>query len=126
MDQDYRAPPLERLARHMGGSSDTARRYVEFPGIGVGIGDELRDRFRWNRKVRHEQLGNAGDGSDRRDVSDKIKFKIFVKRRVNRVGRSDQEQRVAVGRRTYARLGADIPTCTRSVVDDERRAEPLR
>src|SRR6516164_7892918 len=38
----------------------------------------------------------------------------------------DHEQRVAVGRCTYNRLGADIAAATRPVVDNKLLAEALR
>src|SRR5215467_8880207 len=63
---------------------------------------------------------------DRRDVADEIEVELFVQRRVDRVVPPDHEQRVAVGRRTYNRLGADIAAATRPVVDHELLAEALR
>src|SRR5262252_4986224 len=76
---------LKPLALQMGGGSDTTRRHGELAGIGLGIGDELGDRPRWNREVRYHDAGHAGDASNRRDVADKIVFEVVVERRADRV-----------------------------------------
>ena len=68
----------------------------------------------------------ADDARDRRDVADEIEIELVVERRVDRVGRSDQEQRIAVRWRTHDRLGGDIGAGARPVLDDEWLAEPLR
>jgi hypothetical protein len=52
---------LEQLARQMGGCSDITRRYGEFARVGLGMGDELGDRARWNREVRYHDFGHAGE-----------------------------------------------------------------
>ena len=70
--------------------------------------------------------GHAADARDRRDVADEIEIELVVERRVDRVRRSDQEERVAVRRRAHDRLGADIAAGARPVLDDELLAEPLR
>ena len=70
--------------------------------------------------------GAADDARDRRDVADEIEIELVVERRVDRVRRTDQEERVAVRRRTHDRLGGDIATGARPVLDDEWLAEPLR
>ena len=70
--------------------------------------------------------GCADDGCDRRDVADEIEIEFVVERRVDRVAATDQEQRVAVRRRSYDDFGADITAGTRPVLDDEWLAEPLR
>src|SRR6266436_312661 len=66
------------------------------------------------------------DSCDRRDVADEIEIEFVVERRVDRVRRACQEQRVAVRRRLHDRLGTDIAGGTRSVLDDEWLAEALR
>src|SRR5262245_49857928 len=67
----------------------------------------------------------ADDGCDRCDVADEIEIEVVVERRVDRVRRSRQEERVAVRRRLHDRLGTDIAAGTRPVLDDELLAEPL-
>ena len=71
-------------------------------------------------------IGHADDARDRRDVADEIEIELVVERRVDRVGRTDQEERIAVRRRTHDRLGGDIAAGARPVLDDELLAEPLR
>ena len=63
---------------------------------------------------------------DRRDVADKIVIQLVVERRVHRVLRSRQEERVAVGRGTHDGLGSDSAASPRPVVDDKWLAETLR
>src|SRR5262249_30353799 len=109
----------------MGGGSNTTRRHIELAGIGLGISDELGNRFCWNREIRHHELGHASDDCDRRDVTVEIETKLFVQRSVDRVCASDQEDRVAIRGRTNERLGSDILATAGSVIDDEWLAEPL-
>src|SRR5215472_22077 len=113
---------LEQLALQMGGGSDTTRRHGELTGIGLGIGDKLVDRPRWNREVRYHDVGHTGDASNRRDVAAEIETKLFVQRSTDRIYRSDEEKRIAVRERARDRLGGDIaararpsPLVTRSI-----------
>ena len=71
-------------------------------------------------------IGIADDARDRRDVADEIEIELVVERRVDRVRRADQEERVAIRGRTHDRLGGDIAAGARPVLDDELLAEPLR
>ena len=79
-----------------------------------------------NRRIYHHDVGAADDARDRRDVADEIEIELVVERRVDRVRRTDQEQRVAVRGRAHDRLGGDIAAGARPVLDDELLAEPLR
>jgi len=56
----------------------------------------------------------------------KLNLSLVVERRVDRVGRTDEEKRIAIRRSAYDRLGRDIAARTRPIVDDELLAEPLR
>src|SRR5262249_57404447 len=69
----------------------------------------------------------ADNASDRCNVADEIEVELVIERRVGRacVG-PDHEQRVAVRRRADDRLGADIATRARPVLDHEWLAKPLR
>src|SRR5262245_6701549 len=116
VDADHR---LKQLALQMGGGSDTTRRHGELAGIGLGIGDELGDRPRWNREVRYHDVVHTGDASNRCDVAAEIETKLFVQRSTDRVYRSDEEERVAIRRRTHDRFGGDIAARARPVLDDE-------
>jgi hypothetical protein len=60
------------------------------------------------------------------DVADEIEFEIFVERSVDRVRRSDTEERVAVRGRAHDRLGRDSAAGARPVLDDDLLTEPLR
>src|SRR5262249_48887510 len=62
----------------------------------------------------------------RRDVTDEIEVELVIERRVDRVGRMDQEERIAIRGRTHDRLRGDITAGARPVLDDELLAEPLR
>jgi hypothetical protein len=56
-----------------------------------------------------------------------MKLKLsFVKRCVDHVWRTDQEERMAVRGRTHDRLGADIAAATRPVFNHKRLAKSLR
>src|SRR5215475_11128571 len=85
----------------MARGTDAARRHGELARIGLGIDDELGDRIGWNRWIDHHDLGKADNARDGRDVADKIEIELFVERRIDRVCRSDEEERVAI--RPYAR-----------------------
>ena len=49
----------------------------------------------------------------------KLKLSFVVKRRITRVRKTNQEKRVAIRGRIHDRLGGDVGTCTRPVLDDE-------
>ena len=71
-------------------------------------------------------MGQADDASARRDITDKIVIELFVKRRVDRGGTADHEERIAVRRGAYDGLSTDIATASRTVLNEELLAEPLR
>src|SRR5262249_49559149 len=79
-----------------------------------------------NRWVHHHDVRSARDACDRRDIADEIEVELIVKRYIDRVWSSRQEQRVTVRGRTRDRLGADIASRARPVLDDEWLTEPLR
>ena len=74
----------------------------------------------------HHDEGTADEARDGRDVANEIEIEVVVKRRIDRVRRTDQEQRVTVRNCAHDRLGGDIAAGTRPVLDDEWLAEPLR
>src|SRR5260221_13296880 len=74
---------------------------------------------------RHDK-GTGDQARDRCDVANEIEIEIVVKRRIDRVWRTDQEQRVAVWRRTNDRLGGDIAACAWPGLNDEWLPEPRR
>src|SRR3977135_3181064 len=80
----------------------------------------------WDRWVDFHDQRYAVDASDRRNIANEIEVELIVKRRIDRIGDTAQEKRVAVCRRTHDRLGPDIAASTWPVVDDEGLAAPLR
>src|SRR6516165_2159555 len=110
----------------MGGSSDTSRCHVELAGIGLGVGDKLRnrlDRYRW---IHLHNEGLTMKARDWRDVVDQIEIELVVERGVDRVDRSGDKERVSIRRRTHDRLGADIARRARPILDDKLLPEALR
>jgi len=88
--------------------ADAWRRDVDLARISFGIGDKLAKRRggkRWTDQQHHRQPNHAGD---RRDIPDEIEIEFLVERRIDGIGRDDSQQRVAVGRGAYHRLGGDI------------------
>src|SRR5262245_9195427 len=71
---------------------------------------------------------NAGcsyKARNRSDVAGKIEIEIVVECRVDCVSGTNQEKRVAIRRRAYDRLSADIAVRAGPVLDDELLTEPL-
>src|SRR5262245_2596933 len=94
--------------------------------MGFGVGDEFGDALDWNRKIYLHGKCATADARDRRDVADEIEVELVVERRADRMCGKDKQQCMAVSRRTYNRLGRDIRTLARPVLDDEWLAESLR
>src|SRR5262252_1271301 len=117
---------FEQFARHMGGSSDTARRHGDLARIGLGIGDELGNCFGRNRWMHRYDVRLPVNACDRRDVADEIETELVIECGVDGVPTADYEQRVAVRRCAHDRLGANIAARAWSILDDERWTEPLR
>src|SRR5215472_12413478 len=67
-----------------------------------------------------------GKARDWRDVTDEVEIELVVERRIDCVRRSGPQQRIAVGRRTNDRFGADIGAPARTVLNDEWLAQALR
>src|SRR5262245_45814898 len=103
----------------MGRASDDARRKVDLARISLGISDELGDRFGGNRWMHQRDVGYDHNAGDRRYVPDEIEIEHVVERRVDRVSRLNQEERIAIRERAHDRLGADIAARARSVLNDE-------
>ena len=47
---------LEQLARDVAGGADALRRIGQLAGIGLGVGDQLLDRFRRHRRMHHQDV----------------------------------------------------------------------
>ena len=76
---------LEQLAGDVLRGPVAGRRHVDLARIGLGVGDELRNRFYWNRWIHQHYEWLANDARDRRDVADEIETEFVVERRVDRV-----------------------------------------
>src|SRR3954447_5839356 len=96
-----------------------SRRHVQLSRNGPGIGDELRDRLGWDRRIHDHDAWRAIDGGDWRDVADNIKIEIVVKSRIERLRQTDKEERITVCGRTHDRFGGNIADRTRSILDDK-------
>ena len=75
----------------------------------------------------HQQdKGPAEQARDRRDVAEKTEIEIVVKRGVDRVRRTDQQEGIAVRGRAHDDLRCDIAARAGPVLDDELLPEALR
>src|SRR5262245_40485719 len=83
------------------------------------------NRLHGDRWVNLHDERHADDAANRCDIADKIEIELLVERRVDRVGRADQQERVAVRRRIHDAFGGDIATGARPIVDDNLLTEPL-
>src|SRR5262249_35252500 len=110
----------------MGRTSHGARRNVDLAWISLGISDELGDRLGWDRWMHQHDVRHDNDAGDRRDITDEIEVELVVERRVDRVGRVDQEERIAIRGRTHDRLRGDITAGARSVFYDKLLTKSLR
>src|SRR5262245_65497748 len=109
------AQPAGQLARCSGSS----RRIIDFARASRGIGDDLGNRLSRDRWIYRHDKWCADNASDWRDIADEIVVELVVECRIDRVPCANNEQRVAVGRGTHDRLGADIAAATRPVVDNK-------
>ena len=89
------------------------------------MGDELGDGLGRERRIDDQDEGIVVDASDRDDVARDGGRALLIKRHVDGVRGRDEEERIAVVRRTRDRLQRQIAAASRPVVDDHRLAEPL-
>jgi hypothetical protein len=62
--------------------------------------------------MHHHDAGHDNNAGDRHDVAEEIEAELVVKRGIGGVGRRSQKKRVAIRRRAYDRLSADIAVRT--------------
>jgi hypothetical protein len=117
---------LEQLAGNMRRAAVAGRRHLDRARTRLRVGDELRGARHRHRRVHHHDQGFSGDARDRRDVAQEVEAEIGIERGADRVGRTDEQKRVTVGRRPHDRFGGDIAGAARPVLDHERLAEPPR
>ena len=99
---------------------------LTLPGLALGISDELGNCLRRERWVYRHNEGDRDDAGDRCDVAEEVEIEFFVKRRIDRGRRADQEQGVSVRRRIHDHLRTNIAAGSRPVLDDKLLAETLR
>src|SRR4029453_5695227 len=88
-------------------------------GVGNKLGDCL-DRYAW---IDRHHKGPMANGCNRRGVSNEIEIELIEKRVRGCVSRNHEQERMAVGGRTYDRLGGDVARSPRPALDDKRLAE---
>jgi len=126
VDQGDAGHHLEQLGRNVKWRSDSGQCHIDLARIGLGIGDELRNRLGRKRRIDLQGQGDSSDVRHRGGVEGKIESKVVVERRVDGVGRHGKQQCVAVRRRANDRFGADVAAGARPIVGDELLAQPLR
>src|SRR5262249_54191480 len=109
----------EPFAEDVGDGPAAGRPHVDLTRIGLGIGDELRDRCGCNGWIDHHDVRGAPNAGDGRYFADEIEIELLVERRVHRVRQPDKQERIAVRRCPDDAFGADIATGARSVLNDE-------
>src|SRR6202521_5781430 len=62
----------------MSPSPDANRRHADPAGIGLGVGDEVRNRLRWMRWIHHHHKRCAHDARDWRNVANEIKVELLI------------------------------------------------
>jgi hypothetical protein len=85
VDQVDTGHHLEPFAEDMGHGPAAGRSHVDLARIGLGVGDELRDRLGWNGRIDHHDIGGAANARDRCYFADEIEIELLVKRRIHRV-----------------------------------------
>src|SRR5262245_8290721 len=115
--------PLEQLTSHVWRGPNAGRGHVKLAWIGLGIGNEFRNRFDWNRWINHHDKRRAGDTGNWHNVSDETEIEIVIQGGVDGVDHTGQKERIAVGSRTYNGLGGDVSASARTVLDNELLTE---
>src|SRR5262245_38949286 len=109
----------------MARTSNAGRGHADLSWVRLRIGDELGNAFGRHRWSDHHHAWFTANARDWCDVAEEIEIELFIEGRVNRVGRADQEERVAVRGGANDRLSANIAARARPVLDDEWLTETL-
>src|SRR5712675_2507854 len=109
----------------MRGGPNTRRPHADPARIGLGIGNELGNRFDRNRRMYHHHHWQSHNAGDRRNVAKKNEIELFVESRVDWPRHVGLEERIAVRLCAHDRFGADIAAAARTVFYDELLAESL-
>ena len=116
----------EHFAGQMHRGAIARRGHVHLARIGLGIGDEFRDRFRWHGVVDCHHIRHAVERGHRRDVANEIEFEVGVERGVDVIGGVDKQYRVSVRLRIDHRLSRDVIAGAGFVLDHELLAKLFR
>jgi len=73
---------LEHLAGELVARANPAGPHVDLAGMGLGIGDELRDRVHWQRRSHLQHKGVERDARDGCAVAEEVELEIVVERRI--------------------------------------------
>src|SRR5689334_12889544 len=114
---------LEQFGRHVLGGADAARGEVELPRMGFGIGNEFRNGVDRNGRMHLQHVRYRKGAVDGRKIADEIEIEVLIKRRVDGVGGSTPQKRIAVWRLARDELGRDIAGRAGPVVEYKRLAE---
>jgi hypothetical protein len=72
--------------------------------------------------LRHRPARPPHYAGNRRDIADEVEFEICIERGVARIRKIGKEDRIAIGARIHDRLGRNVATSARPVLNDERLA----
>src|SRR5689334_1861006 len=109
----------------MARGSNAARPHADLGRVRLGILDELIKCPGGERWMHHYDVGHSHHARHWSDIVNEIEMKAAVERRVEHVRRTDQEERMAVRRRTHDCFGAKICPRPGAVFDYERLAKPF-
>src|SRR5271154_910360 len=101
------------------------RRIIDLARMSLGIGDELGNRLGRKRWINLKDFRHADEACNRCDVADEIEVELFIKRRVDRGRRSEEEERVTARGRMHPRVCANIGTGSWLVFNDKWLAQPI-
>src|SRR5262249_23457822 len=116
---------LEQFACQLTGRAYTSRAHVDLAWIGFGVSNELGDCFSRNGQIDEHQVGHADDPRNWRYVADKAELEIAIERRITRIRKIRQKERIAITSRIHDRLSSDVAACARPVLNDEWLPESL-
>ena len=119
VDQVDASHHLKQFPGEMGCAPGSARGHVDLAWIGFGVSDEFGNGVRRNRWMHHHDVGHGNNACDRHDVADEIEIELAEQRRIERVGTTGQEKRIAIWGHIHDDLGGDVGARTRPVLDDE-------
>jgi len=99
--------------------SRSRRGHIHFAWIGLRVIDERRNRLGGERWICQHGLGLLRDARNRGDIADEIEIELLIERGVDCIRRADEEERIAVWRRSHDGFCGDIGASARSIFDDE-------